>query len=373
MPIQEFKYSRLTGERSIRLISIRALQEPQEADRGSIQIDLGTHDDRNITSYLALSYTWNPPRAEDPAVYEVGNRRRIVVNDSHYLLVTPNLFDALVQLRESFPRELLWVDAICINQTDNDEKAFQVDRMDQIYRKASLVVVWVGKDHDEPRTVQLVKIFQSLDKASAKDFYNGLLRNFSIRDPFDDGHGDEPRQIIKRAEFASLIRTLQRLDLPMPDSELWDTAAQFFRRRWFARIWIIQEVVLARELVVLLGHHLIPWRSVVRCIELLSASSILNTVISRKDLATGRNILEDAVVRNESDTGKRLEINVKNQRETRLRQQDNRDKLNFDTAIMILSLGAWFNSLIGNTTSPFLSGRKDNTLGFPITIPKLST
>lgn len=40
----------------------------------------------------------------------------------------------------------MWIDAICINQMDLNERAQQVQLMAEIYRKASLVVVWLGED-----------------------------------------------------------------------------------------------------------------------------------------------------------------------------------------------------------------------------------
>jgi hypothetical protein len=61
------------------------------------------------------------------------------------LRVTKNCYDALKQLRyESCPRTL-WVDTICINQSDNDEKSHQVAMMLDIYRNADRVYIWLGE------------------------------------------------------------------------------------------------------------------------------------------------------------------------------------------------------------------------------------
>jgi hypothetical protein len=59
--------------------------------------------------------------------------------------VKGNLHAALSHLRDPFIERILWIDAICINQEDNEEKGRQVRLMAKIYAKASRVVVWLGK------------------------------------------------------------------------------------------------------------------------------------------------------------------------------------------------------------------------------------
>lgn len=67
------------------------------------------------------------------------------------LKVTSNLPAALNRLREPRAERLLWVDAICINQDEENheflsEKIHQVKLMAVIYRKAERVVVWIGEE-----------------------------------------------------------------------------------------------------------------------------------------------------------------------------------------------------------------------------------
>jgi hypothetical protein len=63
--------------------------------------------------------------------------------------VTPNLAEALRGLRDSATPTRLWADAICIDQSNNEEKNQQVRRMGTIYTNARQVVVWLGNDEDE--------------------------------------------------------------------------------------------------------------------------------------------------------------------------------------------------------------------------------
>jgi len=83
--------------------------------------------------YEALSYVWG---SED-------NKRPIYMGDNDELRVTANLYAALRHLRHCFVERILWVDAICINQADEDEKGQQVQSMAKIYAKASRVIVWL--------------------------------------------------------------------------------------------------------------------------------------------------------------------------------------------------------------------------------------
>jgi hypothetical protein len=64
------------------------------------------------------------------------------VNGQHFL-IRKNLFNALLHLRLKRPRAL-WIDAICINQADIQERNAQVSLMAFIYRRATRVVVWLG-------------------------------------------------------------------------------------------------------------------------------------------------------------------------------------------------------------------------------------
>lgn len=100
--------------------------------------------------YEALSYTWGS--SEDP------NTILLACSESRHcdasvedqtpafrsLRITRNLGDALRHLRLANSSRTLWIDAVCTNQADNDEKSFQVVRMSTLYRMAQRVVQWIG-------------------------------------------------------------------------------------------------------------------------------------------------------------------------------------------------------------------------------------
>jgi len=88
-------------------------------------------------AFTALSYVWGNPSVCKP----------IIVNGS-VVSVTVNLEAAMRRLRQEDNPQVLWVDAICINQSDLDEKAAQIPFMSRIYSTAGRVVAWLGEDHE---------------------------------------------------------------------------------------------------------------------------------------------------------------------------------------------------------------------------------
>ncbi|PMD34326.1 HET-domain-containing protein, partial [Hyaloscypha variabilis F] len=90
--------------------------------------------------YEALSYSWGTPDSFDLKIW---------VNDCHFA-VRQNLYCALTALRTTGDR-YLWIDALCINQDDSNEKGHQVGMMDLIYEKAEQVLVWLGCRNKNPR------------------------------------------------------------------------------------------------------------------------------------------------------------------------------------------------------------------------------
>ncbi len=83
-----------------------------------IQCTLEIHSLQRLPRYEALSYTWD----------HSGSKKVIKVHDTTFA-VSRNLFSALKRLRYKTQSRMLWVDAICINQNDLDERSHQVERM----------------------------------------------------------------------------------------------------------------------------------------------------------------------------------------------------------------------------------------------------
>ncbi|KAH8897604.1 HET-domain-containing protein, partial [Thozetella sp. PMI_491] len=104
-----------------------------------VQCTLKTWSWEGRPSYEALSYVWG----------NASDRRRIWLDNTPFY-ATANLEHALRFIRQPYPRTL-WIDAICVNQEDLDERSSQVQLMRRTYREASNVVFWIGNEGAESR------------------------------------------------------------------------------------------------------------------------------------------------------------------------------------------------------------------------------
>ncbi|KAH7384351.1 heterokaryon incompatibility protein-domain-containing protein, partial [Phaeosphaeria sp. MPI-PUGE-AT-0046c] len=173
-------------------------------------------------SYEALSYVWGPMK---PA-------RSVSIGDEH-LSITPNLSAALLQLRDhTFPR-IVWVDAICINQTDRSEKEVQIQSMARIYACAKRVVVYLGEAADNSN--------EALE----------AIRAAGMR-PSSENSENNARSV----------------DL-------------LLQREWFQRIWVLQEVAAARHIVVICGNTEIDGHALCLGLENLKSADSHLTLYSQ--------------------------------------------------------------------------------------------
>jgi Heterokaryon incompatibility protein (HET) len=133
--MQEYRYSKLSLPNSIRLLRLL----PSEKDGKSLQCELFEYRSQKPSHpYEALSYVWG---SED--------KPRSIIIDNQNLNVTQNLYTALLHLRDHGCPRVLWVDAICIDQANENEKEKQIPLMAEIYAKAHRVVVWLGEAEDD--------------------------------------------------------------------------------------------------------------------------------------------------------------------------------------------------------------------------------
>ena len=103
---------------------------------------------KSIPLYDALSYTWDGP----------AKPRSIFINEQK-LAVTESLYAALLQIRDRGLNQIIWIDALCINQADTEERGQQVQLMAQIYSKATRVLVWLGETTDNShRALESIRI-----------------------------------------------------------------------------------------------------------------------------------------------------------------------------------------------------------------------
>ena len=136
----EFRYEALLDpQRETRLV----LLEPAEDESSEIKITLQPAVIA-AAEYEALSYAWGDGTLTLP----------VLVNGLIFQ-VTTNLFHALQNLRRKNDARTVWIDAICIDQKNNEEKSQQVGNMMAIYKAATRVVIWLGR-YSEPEDMETV-------------------------------------------------------------------------------------------------------------------------------------------------------------------------------------------------------------------------
>ena len=149
--------------------------------------------------------------------------------------VTKNLHDGRLQLRQSHAGSYIWIDALCIWQTNTQERNSQVDLMGEIYGKAAKVLIWLGvSDADTLSVARLITLLTSVPEET-----NHALEN--------------------RANYVSVGTegepSLEKVGLPGYWSPVWLSLVTFFRRSYFQRAWVMQESALAREAIVYLSRR----------------------------------------------------------------------------------------------------------------------
>jgi hypothetical protein len=141
----EYRYAQLPPA-SIRLLQLL----PSKMNPQTLRCELFEYhlqdSNRSFRPYEALSYVWGSE--EKP---------KTIIIDGQSLCITQNLYTALVHLQDSGCSRTIWVDAICINQTDEKEKERQIPLMVEIYSKASRVIVWLGEaEHDSDQALDAI-------------------------------------------------------------------------------------------------------------------------------------------------------------------------------------------------------------------------
>ncbi|RYP14302.1 hypothetical protein DL765_006467 [Monosporascus sp. GIB2] len=216
MTANQYRYNPLpTTAKLIRLLTVHPGSRTDDIhiELQGTPVDL---DDEHLVSYEALSYTWGSE--DDPVMVKFGPGGRLRYP------VTRNLADALPYLRYPDRARTIWIDAICIDQKNDGEKSIQVAMMGEVFQKASRVIAWLGPETGTTR--RAIELFEEIgSQVDIVDWSTGTLR------PSHAAHN----------------RTLgdQSLPLRLTFNDI-QAIKDIFERPWFRRLWVRQEVNLAR-------------------------------------------------------------------------------------------------------------------------------
>jgi hypothetical protein len=167
-----------------------------------VVVDLVHVNIRDHPSYEAISYSWATQEGD-------ASLSQTVLCHGGIIPVTKTCEAALRRLRLSGRNRYLWVDALCIDQSNVEERNHQVGLMGTIYASASQVIIYLG-----PGTPATDRMLNYLNKEES----------------------DSDKHIV----IHSVVR-------------------EFLDHRWFDRVWILQEIALARLAIMIVGKKTTHW------------------------------------------------------------------------------------------------------------------
>lgn len=229
---------------STRFLRYKGRQQSPDSSERLLVFEFETHAISNIKSqYSALSYTWGHPVLENFK----DDMSHTVICSGKRMPIGLNLNDALqhIYVESDIAPPLLWVDAVCINQSDLAERAQQVSLMTSIYSNTSNVVVWLGKDDKDAHEAHaLLSEYTPALKEIASDMLSG--------NP-DIGFGPGMVNVYDDAKLH------EKYHLTQKTMDSWTALVKFLSRRWFGRIWIVQEMVFNRSHLICCGQLRFSW------------------------------------------------------------------------------------------------------------------
>ncbi|KAK5652687.1 hypothetical protein OQA88_10281 [Cercophora sp. LCS_1] len=247
---------------------IRLLHLQPGTGKVAIETILQTAPLDSTREYEALSYVWGKN------VSKKAIRCNGIVVDA-----TKNLVEAMQHLRYPDGPRTLWIDALCINQSDNIEKSIQVMMMGDIYSRAMRTIIWLRPaDHISDIALAFVRttfddLLGSPDKMRSE--MSELQREL--------GAGVDVSAIerrLARPKAESQVSTAADRSLLVdvdPDDQVASVTA-LLQREWWTRVWIIQELCLSKEAVLVCGNSSAPWEA------MLFAITELNTIDPEESL-----------------------------------------------------------------------------------------
>ena len=125
---QEFKYEKITESRQIRLLKL-----PQQKPRDEVWCEIIAVSLDHPPAYDAISYTWGS-----------SEKTHEILLSGARCAVSSVVHEILQGRRSVWTTKWLWIDSLCINQQDDEEKSEQIQLMRDIYRNAVRVLVWLG-------------------------------------------------------------------------------------------------------------------------------------------------------------------------------------------------------------------------------------
>ncbi|KAK2752917.1 hypothetical protein CKAH01_06158 [Colletotrichum kahawae] len=211
---------------------LRLNPDPDSDEVGSLEVV----ELRDASPYYALSHSWTTQQS----YHDVLINNRVITLGADLAACVHRLSQLARSNSELDPPVChIWIDSICIDQSNLAERASQVSLMGQVYRGAIRTLIWLGPD--------------SSDCYGAWELLDSIHRIFRQQNPTATEPNDIPVRMYRPSAH-------EASSLPAWDDFRWSHLKNLLGRRWFSRIWIVQEVALStQDPIFLHGERYFPW------------------------------------------------------------------------------------------------------------------
>lgn len=225
------KYSSLRFDDEIRLILLHP-----GSGKSDLLCELVPVRLKEKPSYEAVSYTWADSNGDSSLcrnIFTTSPRRK--------LRIARNCEAALRNFRDTKTKRYLWVDSVCIDQHNVQERNSQVKMMTDIYSGAIRVLVYLDNGQ-APQALESEERLRRLFEYMRNDICDQsgwFCRNHPVSGP----HLPISKVLLDKSLNKEVHKDLRR----------------FLKNRWFSRVWVLQEIVRAKDVVLFCGSFSLNW------------------------------------------------------------------------------------------------------------------
>lgn len=215
--VVRYTYSPFTTDKSIRLLHVLPGRQAEPLRCTLTFCSLETSAPN--AQYEAISYWWGEDKRYTQGIL-IDDRR-------HY--TTKSAEEVLLHIRSIDRVRTIWIDSICINQSNDDERSEQVRMMDVVYGNAEETIVWLEMPvRDDERALDFIEKHEELFEEIATN----RLANIDM--------------LLEKHNLTSQLTP-------------WIDISELTCRNWFRRAWVVQELALSRQVRVNFGYRSISW------------------------------------------------------------------------------------------------------------------
>ncbi|VUC31508.1 unnamed protein product [Clonostachys rosea] len=196
-------------------------------------------------TFTALSYVWG----------EYSSPKDALNCNGYEIEITKNCWSALSSLTRSQGPLTIWIDAICINQADDNEKQHQIPLMAKVFSSAKVTYAWLGEGDPEASAAM------DLIAKGGLPFEKFITRRLK----------ENPEVPTGNAMAFRLALYIYKTNILSGFKSRGKNLENILNSRWITRLWTLQEAVLSKNLLIVYGDHSAPWISVIHLLQLAMA------------------------------------------------------------------------------------------------------